>query len=288
MAEMHDGHAGRRWLVAAALVIGIGLCPVLAKPAVAIECVPYARQVSNIQIQGNAWTWWGTARARGLPTGAAPKPGAVMVFKRMKRMRVGHVAVVRQVVGPREVIVDHANWAPPRSRAKGRIDRGVSVIDVSPANDWSAVRVWYAAIDDHGQTIYPIYGFIYGRPDTRIAAAATAVRDAMDKSAGETPLRDYGNVVVQGDRRVVMGNPVISRGDPGATRKATERADQAVRRPAAVPMPSGDAARARHIDRDTTNLVALEARAQPLALVATRPAGPVTALPVKPSRKPAP
>lgn len=281
MAKARFGQGYRRWAMSTALVLGLGLCMIPVTPAAAIECVPYARQVSNIQIQGNAWTWWGTAQAEGLATGATPKPGAVMVFKRMKRMRVGHVAVVRQVVGPREVIVDHANWAPPRSRAKGRVDRGVSVIDVSPKNDWSAVRVWYSAIDDHGQTVYPLYGFIYGRPGTTIAAAGEAVEDAMDKPAAgaEGPLRTYSNLVVQGDRAVVMGNPVISRGDPGAIRKATERADPAVRLPKATPIVP--------LVHNMPPPVASREKAQPLTLVAARPAAPVKDLPVVPSRKPA-
>jgi hypothetical protein len=29
-----------------------------------LQCVPYARQVSGIQIYGDAWTWWDQAAGR--------------------------------------------------------------------------------------------------------------------------------------------------------------------------------------------------------------------------------
>ena len=29
-----------------------------------LQCVPYARQVSGIQIYGDAWTWWDQAEGR--------------------------------------------------------------------------------------------------------------------------------------------------------------------------------------------------------------------------------
>ena len=77
-------------------------------------------------------------------------------------MQRGHVAVVRDVVTPREVVIDHANWAGHRSK-KGQIDRSVRVIDVSDRNDWSAVRVWYRPAGDFGTRVYPTYGFIYAR-----------------------------------------------------------------------------------------------------------------------------
>ena len=49
----------------------------------------------------------------------------------------GHLAVVREVVSPREIRVDHANWLDD-----GAIYLNDPVADVSPDNDWSAVRVW--------------------------------------------------------------------------------------------------------------------------------------------------
>ncbi|MCF4166424.1 CHAP domain-containing protein [Zavarzinia compransoris] len=165
------GLIGRGTCAALALV----LCVALESPAQAIECVPYARQISGVQIKGDAWTWWGQARPAGYETGGRPQAGAVMVFRRAHAMRRGHVAVVREIVGPREIIIDHANWQSRRSARKGRIDRGISVIDVSARNDWSSVRVWYPPIDDYGSSVYPLYGFIYGdRDDRAIEVAAVA------------------------------------------------------------------------------------------------------------------
>jgi len=37
------------------------------------------------------------------------------------------------------------------------------VLDVSPGNDWSLVRVWYPRVGDYGATSYPSYGFIHHR-----------------------------------------------------------------------------------------------------------------------------
>ena len=129
-----------RLIVRAALAsLAIAFCVSVNTPAQAIECVPYARQVSGVAIMGDAWTWWGQARGAGYTTGGKPRSGSVMVFKRANGMRRGHVAVVREVVNAREVVIDHANWATRRSGRKGKIDRGVSVIDVSPRNDWSMV-----------------------------------------------------------------------------------------------------------------------------------------------------
>jgi len=141
-----------------------------------LQCVPYARSLSGIQISGNAHTWWN--QAKGVyERGHKPEKGAVMSFRSTSRMRLGHVAVVSRVLGPREVLIDHANWAGPRGR-KGLISRGVSVVDVSPANDWTSVRV---SIGNGAYgSVYPTNGFIYARADgtDRAYAAGTAPRTA--------------------------------------------------------------------------------------------------------------
>jgi len=238
---------GRGMLAAIAIVCSFSL----NTPAQAIECVPYARQVSGVAIMGDAWTWWGQARSSGYQTGGRPQEGAVMVFKRSGTMRRGHVAVVRQVVDSREVIVDHANWASRRSGRKGRVDRGVSVIDVSPRNDWSMVRVWYPIVDDYGTSVYPLYGFVYGGDgapeveETVVAVketvpAATPFSVRPDLAAPGTLQSQFHGATVQirAGKPVVMGRPVVSAGDlptpPAAVepaRRPTERADEA-RRPA--------------------------------------------------------
>ncbi|HLN22412.1 MAG TPA: CHAP domain-containing protein [Patescibacteria group bacterium] len=133
-------------------------------PAVALQCVPFAREVSGISIRGNAWTWWSSAEG-AYDRGQAPKIGAVVVFKKHGSMRYGHVAVVTKVVNSREVLVDHANWGSRRTGGRGRISKMVAVTDVSPRNDWTEVRVWNTNTDDFGTRVYPTYGFIYPQGD---------------------------------------------------------------------------------------------------------------------------
>lgn len=131
-----------------------------AQAAAPISCVPYVRQVSAVDLRGDAWMWW-QAAAGIYDRGNSPRAGAVLVFKRHGRMARGHVAVVAKVVGAREVLIDHANWAPARSRDRGSVAEGVRVRDVSAANDWSEVRVWHDDARDFGARTYPSYGFIY-------------------------------------------------------------------------------------------------------------------------------
>ena len=56
--------------------------------------------------------------------------------------------------------VRHANWSLIDGR-RGQIEDGVRAIDVSDANDWSEVRVWFAPIQGLGTTHWPLNGFIY-------------------------------------------------------------------------------------------------------------------------------
>ena len=72
-----------------------------------LECVPFARQVSGIQIFGDAWTWWNQASGR-YAEGATPKVGAVLVFRPYGVMKLGHVAVVSRIVSDRILMVTHA------------------------------------------------------------------------------------------------------------------------------------------------------------------------------------
>ncbi|RKK05679.1 CHAP domain-containing protein [Pseudoroseomonas wenyumeiae] len=128
-----------------------------------ISCVPYVRSVTGMEITGNAHLWWANA-AGAYARGQRPERGAVMSFRSSGGMRLGHVAVVSKVVSAREVLIDHANWEGPGIR-KGTVMRGVSVVDVSDRNDWSAVRVQVGRDDDAYGRVYPINGFIYNRPD---------------------------------------------------------------------------------------------------------------------------
>lgn len=129
-----------------------------------ISCVPYARARSGIALSGDAWEWWDAAAGR-YERGRGPRPGSVLVIQRTSRMPSGHVAVVSRIVSSREILVDHANWAS--GAARGRIATDQRVIDVSPGNDWSLVRVWYPRIGDFGRTTYVARGFIH--PVTQMA-----------------------------------------------------------------------------------------------------------------------
>lgn len=131
----------------------------LPPPGKPLQCVPYARQVSGIDIRGDAWTWWTAADGR-YSRGKKPRPGAVLVFARTGRLPLGHLSVVLRMVHSREILVTHANWgSTPATR--GRVADGVRVIDISPANDWSELRVWNG--NGFGKA-YPAMGFIYPVP----------------------------------------------------------------------------------------------------------------------------
>ena len=130
-----------------------------------LQCVPYARQVSGILIYGDAWTWWDQAEGR-YARGHTPRVGAVMAFQPYGSMTLGHVAAVSRVIDSRTVLLRHANWSPIDGR-RGQIEDDVRAVDVSPDNDWSQVRVWYAPIQGLGTTAWPVAGFIYPVKDTR-------------------------------------------------------------------------------------------------------------------------
>ena len=124
-----------------------------------LQCVPYAREVSGIQIYGDAHTWWNQAEGR-FARGSTPRVGAVMAFKPHRNMRLGHVAAVSRIIDSRTILLRHSNWSPINGR-RGQIEDDVRAIDVSPDNDWSQVRVWYDPIQALGKTPWPIHGFIY-------------------------------------------------------------------------------------------------------------------------------
>ena len=119
-----------------------------------LQCVPFARRESGVEIYGNANTWWRQAQER-YETSHTPNEGAVLVLEGYSTTRRGHVAVVREVVSPRLIIVDHANWLN-----RGEITRDVPIMDVSEAGDWSEVRVWHVPGRHWGGRTYNVQGFI--------------------------------------------------------------------------------------------------------------------------------
>ena len=121
--------------------------------ATSLECAPFARRETGIALYGDAAAWWDQAAGR-YARGPDPVPGGVLVFRRSGRLPHGHVSVVTEVVGAREIRVAQANWV------RGRITRDEPVVDVSARGDWSAVRVWWAPGGALGGAVYPAYGFI--------------------------------------------------------------------------------------------------------------------------------
>ena len=157
-----------------------------------IQCVAFVQAASDIALHGNAVNWW--EKAKGVyARGTAPEVGSVLNFRAISRMRLGHVALVTSIVDSRTIQIDQSHW-----NANG-ISRDVSVIDVSPSNDWSAVRVEIGHRGTFG-SIYPTFGFIYPRPDssgeiitarsdtpTRMASAFRSVTHASGTEVAEAP-----------------------------------------------------------------------------------------------------
>ncbi|QLC26629.1 CHAP domain-containing protein [Parasphingopyxis algicola] len=143
------------------------------------QCVTYARSVSDIEIRGNAHTWWASAEGR-YERGSMPEAGSVMVLQPHGRMRLGHVAMVREIVNDRQIRLNHANWS-----RRGMVESDVLAEDVSPNNDWSVVKVWHTPTGQLGITNYPVYGFIYpeaaepAEPEVQIAATETDANRAL-------------------------------------------------------------------------------------------------------------
>jgi surface antigen len=122
------------------------------------NCVAYVRERTGFAIQGDAHMWW-THAEDYYDRAAAPAPNAVMVFASTRAMKKGHVAIVTRLVSDRQIIVDHANWM-----RDGKLYLNMPVMDVSPDNDWSQVRVWNARDGQWGSRVYPISGFVSARP----------------------------------------------------------------------------------------------------------------------------
>jgi surface antigen len=133
------------------------------------QCVPFARLISGIQIFGDAYTWWQQAIGK-YDVGFQPKAGAVLCFKPTERMRLGHVAVVSQVLTDRIVQITHANWSPIEG-SRGKVEKDVTLVDVSPEGNWSQVKVWYDPNRDLGGSTYATYGFIYQDARAKILAS---------------------------------------------------------------------------------------------------------------------
>lgn len=150
------------------LIATIAAGTLLGTPAHAemLNCVQYIKQTSSVALHGNAYQWWDAA-AGLYGRGNVPVTGAVMVFSKTRHLPFGHVALVEKRLDDRTVLIDHANWSLIGGR-RGHVERSVRVVDVSPNNDWSQVRVWYAGLSNVGDTVYRVRGFVY--PNSAAAA----------------------------------------------------------------------------------------------------------------------
>jgi surface antigen len=137
--------------------------------------------VSGISLDGNAGAWWSHAEGR-YERSQTPAVGAVLVFRPSGHMRVGHVAVVSRVVKPREILVDHANWV------RGRIVKGMSVVDASPNNDWTVVKVLELHSGTHGRP-NQTYGFVYPRPPRPTGSDTLIAAGSEEKSRAKLPVK---------------------------------------------------------------------------------------------------
>ena len=128
-------------------------------PGQPMQCVPYARAESGISIFGDAYTWWDQAAGRFARTDR-PRVGAVLVLADYAGPKRAHLAVVRRIASSRAIVVDHANWLND-----GAIYLNSPVVDASPRNDWSEVRVWHTPGNHLGGRTYKVRGFITPDPD---------------------------------------------------------------------------------------------------------------------------
>ena len=148
----------------------------------------FARVFSGTQIFGDAWTWWQKANGH-YAKGFTPQAGAVLVFRPTGAMKLGHVAVVSQVLTDRVIQVTHANWSLING-SRGQIEQNVTVVDVSPEGDWSLVKVWFDPRRDLGTTTYPTYGFIYNKT---VGGAGNAAKSA-GYSVAQTAMNQLASV----------------------------------------------------------------------------------------------
>lgn len=208
--------------------------PTIGSPGT-LECVPFARDTSGIRIFGDAHTWWSQAAGK-YARGSVPKRGAVLAIRPHGNSTLGHVATVSRVVDARTILISHANWSSP-----GQIERDVTAMDVSPMNDWSQVRVWYAPIQSLGAAHWPVAGFIYNAKPAMVAPEAMqnvklekpgkAANTMTRFVAPKTTLVRFGNepslIASRSDRNPVIRTKVAKAAptrDAVASRRAPNKA----------------------------------------------------------------
>lgn len=157
--------------------------PVLQRRGPRLQCVPFARSESGVEIYGNANTWWAQAAGR-YARERKPEEGAVLVMRGYAGANRGHVAVVREIVSDRVVLVDHSNWLN-----RGEVTRAVPVRDVSPNHDWTQVQVWHVPGAHWGGRTYRVQGFIVNdnEPADETPALAASEAKEVDDAIAQAP-----------------------------------------------------------------------------------------------------
>ena len=79
------------------------------------QCTYYVASRRNIPWNGDAWMWYGNARAAGWSTGSSPRVGAIMVT--WESRYYGHVAIVDAVYGDGSYVISEMNY------------RGLGIVD---------------------------------------------------------------------------------------------------------------------------------------------------------------
>jgi|GEM_PF-5153335 len=74
------------------------------------ECVAYVRDETDIEIYGNAYTWYQTAIDDGYWVGSTPEVSAIIVFASQDGMSNGHVGIVKEKLDATHLRLRDSNW----------------------------------------------------------------------------------------------------------------------------------------------------------------------------------
>jgi len=197
-----------------------------------LQCVPYARAISGIEIYGDAHTWWKQAAGR-YERGDEPRVGSILSFKSHGASRLGHISAVRAIVDKRTILVSHANWSRING-TRGHIEDDVQVKDVSSKNDWSKVKVWYQPIGALGGTEYPINGFIYPKVQKSHPAIKASIAKLTGRPVSKVALRERPVISNGAIQKSSKPQPrfaqLSSRNDKKARKKEKKRLKELARR----------------------------------------------------------
>ena len=172
------------------------LAPVVAAERASVRAV--RPENSGIELSGNA-ARGGTTLPACMSGALAPEVGSILNFRaRPGTCGWATVAVVTNVISPRHIEIDHANWGAP-----GRISRNIDVVDVSPSNDWTDVRVALSQSEDYGKRLL------------RRTASSTTGLITASWSANSTPMP--GADSAGRARPIWPRRPTASTSDAGAT-----------------------------------------------------------------------